>query len=193
MDGLPVNIDHIHRLVFHSSTPCQAMICYGSWRTTSLNSTHPWDGIPASWLARIWWQRCRSLGLIRRWVYLCTYTYWWLLITEWLDSGISWGGWLAMGRVPTMWQYALCVRSLAHHNAISRWKKFGFCKSFFEYCSNFCAKDYFRCIDHLMHCAAYHFIRELNVPLMRKGHKSKSHTKDRAEAKDTNVVKVLRP
>jgi hypothetical protein len=40
-----------------------------------------------------------------------------------------------------------------------------------------------------MHRAAYHFIRELNVPLMRKGHKSKSCTKDRAEAEDANVPK----
>jgi hypothetical protein len=75
--------------------------------------------------------------LIRRWVYLCTYTRWRLLITECSDSGISWGEWSAMGWVPIMWQYALCVRSLAHHNTISRWKKFGFCKSFFEYLSNF--------------------------------------------------------
>jgi hypothetical protein len=137
MDGLPINVDHIHRLVFCSSTPCQAMICYGSWRTTSLNLTHPWDSILASWLARIWWQWCRSLGLIRRWVYLCTYTHWQLLITKCLDSRISWGEWSAMGWVPMMWQYTLCVRSLACHNAISRWKKFGFCKSFFKYLSNF--------------------------------------------------------
>jgi hypothetical protein len=40
-----------------------------------------------------------------------------------------------------------------------------------------------------MHCTAYHFIRELNVLLTRKGCKSKSCTKDRAEAKDANVPK----
>jgi hypothetical protein len=40
-----------------------------------------------------------------------------------------------------------------------------------------------------MHRTAYHFIRELNVPLTRKGCKSKSCTKDRAEAKDANVPK----
>jgi hypothetical protein len=38
-----------------------------------------------------------------------------------------------------------------------------------------------------MHHAVYHFIRELSIPLTRKGCKSKSCAKDRAEAEDANV------
>src|SRR5712691_6371946 len=41
----------------------------------------------------------------------------------------------------------------------------------------FCVNNSFRCIDHSMHRAAFHFVRELSVPSTRKG-KYKSRTED---------------
>ena len=49
----------------------------------------------------------------------------------------------------------------------------------------FCINNSFMCIDHSMHRAAFHFIRELSVPSTRKG-KYKSCTED----DDTNVSVV---
>ena len=67
-----------------------------------------------------------------------------------------------------IWWCVQCVGSLIQHDIISRQRKFGYCKSRF-YCIDCADNNTFRCIDHSMHHAAYHFIKELGVSSTRRG------------------------
>ena len=86
-----------------------------------------------------------------------------------------------------MWQCTQHARSSTLGNLVSRLRKSASCRLLFGTLS-FTINTLFRCIDHSMHRAVYHFIRELGVSSTRRRNTKSKTLFDNEDDLDINLT-----